>query len=217
MAHWLTRWARPGAGGWLLCAMLLAWELVSRFAIVPGYLLPAPVTVAQSLVQGISDGPLFQHARSTATAAVLGYVCGACVAFGVGVLVASSAWAERFLLVPLTAVQSIPKVALAPLVFVWLGFGIESTVTLVALACFYPVFANTVIGLRTADGELLELYRALGASRRRILLEVRIPHAAPLLFNALQLTAVFALIAAVVMEFVASTRGLGYLPCWCLR
>jgi NitT/TauT family transport system permease protein len=100
-------------------------------------------------------------------------------------------------------------VALAPLVYLWIGFGMRSSVALVALACVYPVFVNSFTGLRAVDPNLVDLYRASGAGSWRILWAVRLPAAAPQVFVGLEVSVVFALLAAVVMELVAGERGLG--------
>jgi NitT/TauT family transport system permease protein len=116
---------------------------------------------------------------------------------------------ERMLIVPVMAFQSIPKVALAPLVFLWMGFGSRSSIALVALACIYPVFVNSFTGFRAVDANLVDLLRASGAGPLRIFWSVRLPSAAPQVFVGLEVSVVFALLAAVVMEMVAGERGLG--------
>jgi NitT/TauT family transport system permease protein len=107
--------------------------------------------------------------------------------------------------------QSVPKVALAPLVIVWFGFGIESKIVLVGLICFFPVFVNVIVGMRSVDPSLIDMMRAFGASRWRILLEVKLPNATASIVAGLQVGIVLGLIGAIVGEFIASTHGLGYL------
>jgi NitT/TauT family transport system permease protein len=104
-----------------------------------------------------------------------------------------------------------PKVALAPLILVWCGFGIESKVVLIVLICFFPLFVNVIVGLRSADQDLIDLCRASCASRWYIFRHVKLPSAAGSIFAGLQIGASLALIGAVVGEFVSSQRGLGYL------
>src|SRR5262249_54540524 len=107
--------------------------------------------------------------------------------------------------------QSVPKVALAPLVIVWFGFGIESKIVLVALICFFPVFVNTIVGMRSVDPALIQMMRAFDGSPLRILLEVRLPNALGSVIAGLQVGIVLGLIGAIVGEFIAATRGIGYL------
>ena len=109
------------------------------------------------------------------------------------------------------AIQSIPKVALAPLLIVWFGFGVSSKMVLVALICFFPVFINSFYGFRSANPDLLRLYKAFGSSRLHVFRQVKLPSAASSIFAGLQIGVVLALIGAVVGEFVSSKEGLGYL------
>jgi NitT/TauT family transport system permease protein len=107
--------------------------------------------------------------------------------------------------------QSVPKIAIAPLLVAYLGFGLPSKVFTAALLCFFPLFVATVTGMRSVDPGLLDLYRVASASRLHLLRHVRIPAAAPYLFAGLQVAVVLAVIGSVVSEFVASTHGLGFI------
>src|SRR5690606_26008923 len=119
--------------------------------------------------------------------------------------------AARWLTPVLLAFQATPKVAVAPLIFIWVGFGIESTVVLVALICLFPIFANTISGMRSANPDLIDLYRAFSAGRWKIFWNVKLPAAAGQIFTGLQVSVLFALTGAVVMEFITGVRGLGFL------
>jgi len=105
----------------------------------------------------------------------------------------------------------VPKVALAPFLLVWFGFGLESKVVMVALVCFFPMFINTAIGLKQTNPAILDLMHAFSASRWHVLTGIKIPSAAGHIFAGLQIAIVLGLIGVVVAEFVSSTRGLGYL------
>ncbi|RYZ12140.1 MAG: ABC transporter permease subunit [Comamonadaceae bacterium] len=192
-----------------LTIVLAAWLLATRVFGAPAMLLPDPWITLRALVDALRSGELLTDALATLSAAAAGYAIGACTALLLAAAMALSRSAERALLVPLMAFQSIPKVALAPLIYLWVGFGARSSVTLVALACIYPVFANGLAGFRAVDGNLLDLYRVHGAGRWRTFLAVRLPAALPQLFVGLEVSVVFALLAAVVMELVAGERGLG--------
>jgi NitT/TauT family transport system permease protein len=126
-------------------------------------------------------------------------------------LVAEFKGFERFTLLHLIAIQSIPKVSIAPLVFLWAGFDLKGKIILVALICFFPVFANALAGFRSADANRVDLLRAAGGSRAHVFLEVKLPSAASQLFAGLEVAVAFALIGCVVMEFVGATRGMGFL------
>lgn len=192
-----------------LGVVLLAWLLASRVFGAPAMLLPDPWATLQGFVAALRSGELLADAWATVSAAAIGYAIGATLAFVLAAGMALAPPVDRALLVPVMAFQSIPKVALAPLIFLWLGFGTPSTVALVALACIYPIFVNSFAGFRAVDAGLVDLYRASGAGPLRIFWSVRLPSALPQLFVGLEISVVFALLAAVVMELVAGERGLG--------
>jgi NitT/TauT family transport system permease protein len=197
----------PAAG---LAAMLAGWHALVASGMVPEYLLPTPLRVGRAIVTNFADGTLLEHLQPTLQATAVGYLVGAAVAVTLAALIAEFRTAERFLLLHLVAIQSIPKVSIAPLVFLWAGFDISGKVVLVALVCFFPIFANALAGFRAADADLVDLMRAAGASRGHIFFEVKLPTAAGQIFAGLEVAVAFALIGCVVMEFVGSTRGMGF-------
>ncbi len=192
-----------------LAIVLLAWLLATRVFGAPAMLLPDPWVTLQGFVAALRSGELLVDAFATVSAAAIGYVIGATLAVVLAAAMALSRAVERALMLPVMAFQSIPKVALAPLLFLWIGFGMRSTVALVALACIYPIFVNSFIGFRSVDAGLIDLYRASGAGPLHTFWSVRLPSALPQLFVGLEISVVFALLAAVVMELVAGERGLG--------
>ena len=192
-----------------LAIVLLGWLLATRVFGAPAMLLPDPWLTLHGLWAGLRSGEIVLDAWATASAAAVGYAIGASIAFALAAAMALSRSIERLLVVPVMAFQSIPKVALAPLIYIWVGFGMPSSVALVALSCIYPVFVNSFIGFRSVDPGLVDLYRASGAGPLRILWSVRLPSAAPQVFVGLEVSIVFALLASVVMELVAGERGLG--------
>lgn len=194
-----------------LLAFIIFWiASISLFAI-PNYILPTPLAVVHALRIGYVDGLYWPHLLATLHATVLGYLIGCSLAFLCGALVADSETFERFVYPYVVGLQSMPKVALAPLIIVWFGFGITSKIVMVALICFFPVFINTIVGLRHTDPHLIDLMRVFSASRADVFLQVKLPSAASHIFAGLQISVVLALIGAVVSEFVASQRGLGNL------
>jgi len=197
-----------------LCAfvvLVLAWDAAIRLLKVPNFILPAPADVLTALKKGYIDGLFWQHFFFTSQSMLAGYVMGCSAAFALGCLFAESRAVERTLLPFVVALQSMPKVALAPLIIVWFGFGIESKIVMVALVCFFPMFINTVVGLKQTSPALLDLMAAFSASRWNVLLRIKIPSAAGHIFAGLQIAIVLGLIGAVVAEFVSSTKGLGHL------
>jgi NitT/TauT family transport system permease protein len=194
-----------------LLVALGAWHLATAGGFVPSFLLPAPARVASALAQGIADGSLPRHLAATLAATGLGWLAGCLAALFLAALIAEFRTAAHLLLWPVTALQSIPKVSVAPLVFLWAGFGISGKVVLVALICFFPVFANALTGLAATDPALLDLLRAHGASRTQRFVWAKLPQAAPQIFAGLEVATTFALIGCVVMEFVGATSGIGFL------
>ncbi|WP_439572486.1 ABC transporter permease [Phreatobacter sp.] len=204
----LAELAYPAAA---LALAIAGWQAATASGAVPSYLLPAPGRVAVAMVEGAQNPLVWRHLVSTLQATIFGYLAGSAVALILAGLIAEFRPVERFLIAPLTAIQAIPKVAIAPLVFLWAGFGLEGKTLLVALICFFPVFVNGLVGFRAADPNLIDLLRAAGASRLARFFEVKVPTAAPTIFAGLEVAVSFALIGCVVMEFIGATRGMGFL------
>ncbi|OLU28173.1 ABC transporter permease [Pseudomonas sp. PA15(2017)] len=194
-----------------LAVLILIWDLSVRLLEIPDYLLPAPVTVYQALAGGFADGSLWPHIGVTLGETLSGYAIGCLLAITLGALLAESETFERFVYPLLIGLQATPKVALGPIILVWFGFGMTSKIVLVALVCFFPLFVNTVNGIRRTDPELLDACRSFSASRLYLLVHVKFPAAAGEVFAGLQIGVSLALIGAVVGEFLSAQRGLGYL------
>ena len=193
-------------------AILLAlWFVAVRVFKVPNYVLPSPEAVAVALKSGYIDGLYWTHFAYTLQSMAIGYAVGCSVAFVLGCLFSESRTIEQLFSPLVVAFQSMPKVALAPLILVWFGFDLASKVVMVALVCFFPMFINTVVGLKSTSPAIIDLMNAFSASRFHILIRIKVPYAAGHLFAGLQIAIVMGLIGAVVAEFVSSTRGLGYL------
>ncbi|WP_372520278.1 ABC transporter permease [Roseovarius sp.] len=193
----------------MLAVLLFAWEWASRGE-NQSYLLPGPVSVVEALIDCyFTRGILWEHLWTTFVQTAAGFAFGCMAAIVIGSLVAEFPLIDRMVYPYVVALQSMPKVALAPLLIVWFGFGIMSKIVLVALICFFPMFVNVVSGLRGVSPELLDLYRAFSASRWRTYVEIKIPTALPSFFAGLQIAVVFALLGSVVGEFIASQKGLG--------
>lgn len=191
--------------------LLALWTISVRVFQIPDYLIPPPSAVLGTLKSGYIDGQYWPHFFFTLTNTVVGYAVGCGLALILGAVVAESRTFERFFFPYIVALQATPKVAIAPLILVWFGYGMASKVVLIALMTFFPVFINTITGLRQTNPALLDLMRVCSASRLHVFLNVKLPSAAGHLFAGLQISVVLALIGAVVSEFVSSSRGLGYL------
>lgn len=193
-----------------LLVLLGVWHYsVILFSIDPT-ILPAPADVGSALYTGLITGTLYIHILTTLKAAAMGFALGCCAGIGLGILLGEFRIGARFIFPVVVALQAMPVVAIAPLLIVWLGIGIESKVFLAAIVCFFPTFVNTFSGMHAAKPELLDLYKAAGASRWLALLDVKLPSAAHFIFTGLQIAVVLSLTGCVVGEFIAATSGLGY-------
>lgn len=190
---------------------LLAWEAATRWGWLPPYLLPSPESVWAKFLAVVRDGTLLFHTGATLAEVLLGLALGLSVATALGYLVAKSRAAERLLAPYIIASQSIPIVAIAPLLVIWFGPGRLSKVLICALIVFFPVLVNTVVGVRSVPEDLRDLMRSLRATRWQIFAKLEAPAAMPVLMGGLKVGATLSVIGAVVGEFVGTDRGLGFL------
>jgi NitT/TauT family transport system permease protein len=189
----------------------LIWELVSRFAGLPAFILPAPAQVAVRFWKALVDGSLLLHTGITLAEVLLGLLAGTIAAVALGYAVAKSRLFERLVSPYLVASQAIPVVAIAPLLVIWFGPGMFSKVLICALIVFFPVLVNTVVGVRAVPRSLHDLMRSLRATRGQILRRLEFPAALPILLGGLRIGATLSVIGAVVGELVGSDKGLGYM------
>lgn len=187
------------------------WEAVVRGFDVPAFLVPAPSAIVKAVVAGFAKASYLQHCLVTVSEALGGFFIGAALGIGAGILIVLSPVLEKIIYPYIVALQSMPKVALAPLLVVWLGFGLASKVVVVTLVTVFPVLVNVVAGLRNVDQERLDLMLGLSASRWQVMRYLRLPNALPFIFAGLNTAIVFSITAAIVGEFVGATRGLGFL------
>lgn len=204
----LRRLAPPFAA---LLALLLAWWAAVASGAVASYLLPGPGEVLQRLASAMLEGSIWPHVRATLATWLAGFAIGSSIALALSVLISECRPVERFLMPLILALQSVPKIALAPLVFVWIGFGQPAILTMAALTSYFPVLINAVSGLRGYDRNLDAFYRTVGAGRMQVLFDVKLPGAASQIFAGLEVGLIFALIGDVVMEFIVGSEGLGFL------
>jgi NitT/TauT family transport system permease protein len=190
---------------------VLLWEAIVRVFRVPSFLAPAPSAVAASLVGGIRTHLYVEHFGVTLYEALAGFLIAAASGIVIGALVAQFRLVERTLYPYLVALQTMPKIAIAPLVVVWFGFDTASKVVIAATVAFFPVLVNVVVGLKTVDAGKLELMRSLRATRWQTFRLVQFPHALPFVFAGLDVAIVFSVLGAIVGEFVGAQRGLGNL------
>jgi len=195
----------------LFIVVVGTWEAVIRVFEVPAYVVPAPSAIWQSLVRGISSGLFISNGIVTLTEALLGFLGAAVLAIVLGSVIAQSRFVENVLYPYLIAIQTTPKVAIAPLFIIWFGFGISSKIIVAGIIAFFPILVNVITGLRSTDPQRIELMRSLRASRWQIFRMVMLPSALPMIFAGLQVAVIFSLLGAIVGEFVGSRAGLGNL------
>ena len=152
-----------------------------------------------------------EHIWITLTETLLGFIVGTALAFALGTVVALSRRTEFFLYPFIVMFQAMPKVALAPLIIVWFGLGMTSKVVNAALVAFFPLMVNTIVGLRSAEEDRINLMRSLAATPLQIFWMLQLPNALPYIFAELEIAMIFALIGAIVAEFVGAQAGLGML------
>lgn len=206
-----ARQARARAVGLPLLALLLMvglwWAATTVFA-VPTYLVPGPDLVLDKLV-GLSDY-LLEQTLVTLGETVLGFALSIVIGVLVAVAITRFELLGQMIYPLLLAVNAVPKVAVAPILVVWLGFDLAPKVVMVVLLCFFPIVLSTVAGLRATPPELVELSRSLDAGPVKEFVKVRFPWALPQIFVGLKTAISLAVIGAVISEFVGSSSGLGY-------
>jgi NitT/TauT family transport system permease protein len=201
----LDRFAPPLA----FVGLILVWEGAARLFAIPSFLLPAPSAILQAMLAT----PLsvwLGHIWATFRVALMGYALAILVSVPLAVGLASSRLLSRTLYPMLVVVQSTPIVAVAPIIVVTLGASDLPRVVITFLIAFFPIVVSTVTGLLATPDELVELSRSLRAGRTREILHVRLPFALPYLFSALKISTTLAVVGAVVAEFVAAEKGLGF-------
>jgi NitT/TauT family transport system permease protein len=187
------------------------WQAVVWLSDYPPFILPSPVDVATTLGRVVADGTLGRHAQVTLSEIFSGLGLGLLAATVLGYALARSPLLERLLAPYIVASQSVPVVAIAPLLVIWFGSGRLSKVLICALIVFFPVLVNTIVGIRSVEEDLRDLMRSLGATRWQTFRMLEVPAALPVLFGGLKIGVTLSVIGAVVGEFVGADQGLGFL------
>jgi NitT/TauT family transport system permease protein len=194
-----------------LAAFLIAWKLLTVLTGTPDYILPAPEVVGERAVRAIGSGLLWEHTAVTLSEILLGLAVGTTTAIAVGTALGKSVVIERVLSPYIVAAQSVPILALAPLLDIWFGGGLLARVLICALIVFFPIAIATMVGIRSADPLLVELFRSLGATQAQRTTRLEIPSALPVIFGGLRVGVTLAVIGAVVAEWAGASSGLGVL------
>jgi len=190
---------------------LFLWSLISSLSGLPEYILPVPGTVFSRLLSGLREGLILPNMLVTAYESLSGFLIGSMSAFVIGYALAKSRTVERLLSPYIVAMQAIPIVALAPLVIIWFGFGINTKIFIAALIIFFPILVNSIVGIRSADSEIMELLTSLDAGPFKTFFKFELPSALPIIFGGLKVGITYSVIGAVVGEFLGASKGLGAL------
>jgi NitT/TauT family transport system permease protein len=188
---------------------LIVWALSVRLFGIPDYLLPAPQDIVLRLIK--EWNVLLAQGAYTLMSVLIGFLSSVAVAVPLAFAIVLSRRIERATMPFLVMSQTIPKVAIAPILVVWLGFGILPKIAVVFLISFFPIVVSTVVGLKSVESDMIDLVRSMGARTVKIMLRVRGPSALPQMFAGFKIAICLAVVGAIVGEFVGSDRGLGYL------
>ena len=191
-------------------ALLASWELSAGRLIDP-FWVSSPTAVFKYLYGVIADGSIFGHLAITLYETFTGFLIGAILGIGLGFALGQREVLAQVLDPYVVAFNGIPRIALAPLFIIWFGIGPTSKVILVVSVVFFLTFFNTFAGVKGVDAELKNILRIMGASERQILMKVTLPAIVPWISTGLKISLPYAIVAAVVGEFIAASKGLGYL------
>ncbi|MGV6874071.1 ABC transporter permease [Pseudochelatococcus sp. B33] len=194
-----------------LLVFMALWEASVILFNVQPYILPAPSAIAGRVIEDLTAGHILRHFPITFLEVCLAFVLASVTGLIAGTAIALVPIVERTVFPLILSIQTVPKVAIAPLFLIWFGFGIQSKIITGALIAFFPILINIVAGLKAVDGQQLLLMRALRATPSQTFFKLRLPSMLPYLFAGLQIGLVFAVIGVIVGEFVGATRGLGVL------
>jgi NitT/TauT family transport system permease protein len=189
--------------------LLATWEAATRYFQVPAWMLPPPSSIASSAWEWAPE--LAANGLVTLRETLVGFLLALVMSVPLAVIISFAPAARRILYPILLGLQSVPKVALAPLVILWLGIGEWPKIVIVVLVCFFPILVNVVAGLEASPRNMLDLMRSLTATRFATFRRLRFPIALPHLFTGCKIAITFAVIGSVIGEFVAAQDGLGYL------
>ena len=190
---------------------LFAWHFGVIWSGVDDFILPGPLAVFEGIKIQLQDPIFYSHLWVTTQEALAGFFIAILISLTLGTAVSQIRIVEKAFMPYLAALQTIPKVALAPLLVIWFGYGLSSKIVLAALICFFPMLINVIEGLNSADSERIRMLTVFGASKSQIFKKVKFPSALPFIFAGLDIGIVFAILGAVVGEFLGAQRGLGTL------
>jgi NitT/TauT family transport system permease protein len=195
----------------LLLLFLLGWHFYVKQSHISAFILPSPLQVANGVVQLLQDSSTWLHIWVTIEQTIFGFVLACVFGVSLGVVVGKTPWLEQTLNPFIIASQVVPKVALVPLFIVWFGFGGTSKIIIAAVLAFFPVFTNTVLGVKSIDIGHRDVMTSLNASAWARFVRLELPSASPYILTGMEVGIVLAVIGCVVAQFLGGNDGLGYL------
>lgn len=193
----------------LSIAVLIIWEAISRIFKLPQFVLPSPSSIGQILVT--RQSALLKAAWVTAEEILYGFLLSTLVGMLIAVMIARFERVGKAVYPLMVLFQNVPKIALAPLFILWFGYDLAPKILLIVVMAFFPVALNMLVGLQSADPNLVTLMRTVGATRTEILMRVQIPNSLPYLMSGIKIAITLSVIGAIVGEFAGASAGLGYM------
>ena len=190
-----------------MAVIVLIWHLVCRFELVPGFILPSPESAAIALFRDAAL--LMDHAVISLTEAFAGLLLSIIFALLLAVLMNESEFIRKTLYPAVIITQTVPAIAMAPLLVLWMGYGMAPKIALIFITCFFPMTVSTLGGLMSVDEDIIRLFRSMGAGRLKILLWVKLPSAMESFFSGLRLAVSYSIVGAVIAEWLGGNGGLG--------
>ena len=202
----LAEWVIPGL---IILGLVVLWEVCVRTMSNPAWQLPPPSSIILELV--VSIDLLWEHTVVTVLEIAIGFAISLLVGLVLSAGIAYSSLLQRSIYPIVISSQTVPIIAIAPLLLIWVGYGLAPKVIIIAIICFYPIVVNTVDGLKAIDPDMVNMMRALGATKFEVFRKLQIPTALPFIFSGIKISISVSVIAAVIGEWVGASEGLGYL------
>lgn len=191
----------------LIMAVLILWQTLSMSGFIPAFMLPSPVKVI--IAFGRDFRLLMFHLKITLAEAFCGIVASVVISFVFSILMDRFTFIHRAVYPVLVISQTIPTIALAPLLILWFGYGMSSKIILIVISCFFPLTVSLLTGFASVDSDAINLLRSLGATKSQIMRHAKLPSSLPYFFSGLRISASYSIIGAVISEWLGGTRGLG--------
>ena len=190
-----------------ILVILILWELVVNLGVVERYILPSPTDIVTALTANWSD--IMMHTGVTFFEGMTGLLVAVCLSLIMAIVMDQLPVVKKAIYPVLVISQTVPIIVIAPLLAMWFGFGIAPKIFVVVLVCFFPITVNLIEGLQSVDGELINLVRSMGATRRQIFAKIKFPSALPYFFSGLKIAATYSIMGAVIGEWLGGKAGLG--------